>query len=125
MEEHDESARQRGLRIYTRVFGHPRSTEGMDGLAELTIDHLFANVWSRSGLSLRDRSMITVALLAAQGRDDELRSHLLGAANQGISKAEIEEIMIHVAHYAGWPAGHHGLKVVSAVASERASGADK
>jgi len=53
--------------------------------------------------------MITVALLAAQGRDDELRSHLEGASNQGISATEIEEIMIRVAHYAGWAAGHHGL----------------
>ena len=58
--------------------------------------------------------MITVALLAAQGRDDELRSHLQGAANQGISAIEMEEIMIHVAHYAGWPAGHHGLAVAKA-----------
>jgi alkylhydroperoxidase/carboxymuconolactone decarboxylase family protein YurZ len=53
--------------------------------------------------------MITVALLAAQGRDDEFKTHLEGAANQGISAIQIEEIMIHVAHYAGWAAGHHGL----------------
>jgi 4-carboxymuconolactone decarboxylase len=84
-----------------------------DALAEMTIDHLFANVWSRPGLSPRDRSLITVALLAAQGRDDELRSHIAGATNQGISADGIEEIMIHVAHYAGWPAGHHGLKVAT------------
>jgi 4-carboxymuconolactone decarboxylase len=118
----DDSVRQRGLSTYERVFGHPRSTEGIDGLAELTIDHLFANVWSRLELCLRDRSMITVALLAALGRDDELRVHLQGAANQGISTIEIEEIMIHVAHYAGWPAGHHGLAVAKAVDNENSSG---
>ena len=111
MEPQNESVRQHGQRMYKQVFGHDRPMEGADGLAELTMDHLFANIWSRPGLSLRDRSMITVALLAAQGREDELRSHLRGAANQGISTVEIEELMIHVAHYAGWPAGHHGLAV--------------
>ena len=111
LEEHDKSARQRGQRTYKQYFGHKRRMKGADDLAKFTIDHLFANVWSRPGLSLRNRSMITVALLAAQGRDDELRSHLQGAANQGISAIEIEEIMIHVAHYAGWPVGHHGLAV--------------
>ena len=104
LEEHDEPARRRGQRTYKQYFGHKRKMKGADDLARFTIDHLFANVWSRPGLCLRDRSMITVALLAAQGRDDELRSHLEGAANQGISAIQIEEIMIHVAHYAGWPA---------------------
>jgi len=116
VEDHDESARQRGQRTYKQLFGCERSMEDADGLAELTIDHLFANVWSRSGLSMRNRSMITVALLAAQGRDDELRRHLQGAAEQRITATEIEEIMIQVAHYAGWPAGHHGLAVAKAKA---------
>ena len=110
-EEHGERTRERGQFIYAKLFGAPRDMRDADGLAELAIDHLFADVWSRSGLSLRDRSMITVALLAAQGRDDELVTHLRGAMRQGISAIEIEEIMIHVAHYAGWPAGHHGMAV--------------
>jgi 4-carboxymuconolactone decarboxylase len=113
VQQHDESARERGQSFYERVFGHRRRMGRADALAEMTIDHLFANVWSRPGLSPRDRSLITVALLAAQGRDDELRSHIAGATNQGISADGIEEIMIHVAHYAGWPAGHHGLKVAT------------
>jgi 4-carboxymuconolactone decarboxylase len=83
-----------------------------DSLAEMTIDHLFADVWSREKyLSTKERSMITVALLAAQGRDDELQTHIGGAMNQGLKYAHIQEIMIHVAHYAGWAAGHHGLSV--------------
>jgi 4-carboxymuconolactone decarboxylase len=114
MEERSQSARQRGLEVYRQVFGHDREMDSADSLARLTVDHLFANVWCRPGLSLRDRSMITVALLAAQGRDTELRSHLKGASNQGISAAELEEIMIHVAHYAGWAAGHHGLTLARA-----------
>jgi alkylhydroperoxidase/carboxymuconolactone decarboxylase family protein YurZ/quinol monooxygenase YgiN len=119
MEADSESARERGQRAYYKLFGHKRSMRGAGRLAALTIDHLFADVWSRSELSTRDRSMITVALLAAQGRDNELRTHLKGARRQGISEVEIEEIMIHVAHYAGWAAGHHGLAVAKEKAKEK------
>ena len=112
LESHGESARQRGQRIYRKLFGQPRDIDEAGGLAAFTIDHLYANVWSRSGLALRDRSMITIALLAAQGRDDELMTHLRGGMNQGLSLVEVEEILIHVAHYAGWPSGHHAMSVV-------------
>jgi alkylhydroperoxidase/carboxymuconolactone decarboxylase family protein YurZ/quinol monooxygenase YgiN len=112
LETHAEPARERGQRTYTKLFGHPRDMVEADGLAVLTIDHLFADVWSRSDLALRDRSMITIALLAAQGRDDELMSHLRGAMNRGLSLVEVEEILIHVAHYAGWASGHHAMSVI-------------
>ncbi len=64
---------------------------------------------------VRQRSMITVALLAALGRDRELARHIEGALNLGITPDEIIEIMIHVAHYAGWPAGHNGQRVAQDV----------
>ncbi len=105
------AVRERGQQVYQRVFGH-RKTEFIDSLDDLTIDHLFANVWSREELSIANRSRITVALLAALGRDDELNLHLRGALNQGLTRGEIAEVMVHVAHYAGWPAGHRGLKVL-------------
>ena len=57
---------------------------------------------------MRQRSMITVALLAGLGRDRELEKHIEGALHLGITRDEIIEIMIHVAHYAGCPAGHNG-----------------
>ncbi len=60
---------------------------------------------------MRQRSMITVALLAALGRDRELERHIEGALHLGISRDEIIEIMLHVAHYAGWPAGHNGQRI--------------
>jgi 4-carboxymuconolactone decarboxylase len=107
-----------GQAMHQAIFGKPND-EPLVGLREFTLNHLFANIWGRSRdpldpqkmISLRERSIITVALLAAQGREVELRKHIGGARHQGLSKEQILEIMIHVAHYAGWPAGNSGQRV--------------
>ena len=108
-----------GLKVYQEVFGKPAGAS-MLGLREFTINHLFARIWSRSSallqaepeMTLRERSMITVALLAAAGRAEELKAHLEAAKHLGITRDQALEIMIHVAHYAGWPAGHSGQERV-------------
>ena len=73
--------------------------------AELNDDVLFGQVWSREDkLSLRDRSLVTVVALMAQGLTDEsFRYHLLSAKKNGITKDEIAEIVTHAAFYCGWP----------------------
>ena len=111
-----------GQEMYQTLFGKP-AKEPLVGLRQFTINHLFANIWSRSRppidetrmISLKERSQITVALLAAQGRSEELESHIRGALRQGVSKEQVLEIMIHVAHYAGWPAGNNGQRVAMKV----------
>ena len=84
------------------------------------INHLFAKIWTRPGLSIRDRRLVTIALLAAQGRPDQLKSHLRGAltGEDGLTKDEILELMIHVAHYAGWAAGASGQSAALTVLKE-------
>ena len=73
--------------------------------AELNDDVLFGEVWSREDkLSLRDRSLVTVVSLMAQGLTDEsFRHHLISAKANGITKEEIAEIITHAAFYCGWP----------------------
>lgn len=73
--------------------------------AELNDDVLFGEVWSREDkLSLRDRSLVTVVCLMAQGLvDSSFQYHLMTAKKNGITKAEIAEILTHAAFYAGWP----------------------
>lgn len=73
--------------------------------AELNDDVLFGKVWAREDkLSLRDRSMITVTALLTKGIfDNSLKSHLINAKNNGITKEEMVEIITHLAFYAGWP----------------------
>jgi 4-carboxymuconolactone decarboxylase len=75
----------------------------------------FGLLWSRPGLALRDRSLTTVAQLAALGRPDELRAHLRGALNVGITKDELVEVLMQTAIYAGVPAANEALKVAAEV----------
>lgn len=89
-----------------------KQTAGRDQLgdfapkfAELNDDVLFGEVWSREDkLSLRDRFLVTVTALMAQGLiDDSFRYHLMTAKANGITKEEIAEIVTHAAFYCGWP----------------------
>lgn len=72
-------------------------------LAELTDDVLYADVWERTQLSKRDRSLVTVAALIAMNRPDQLRSHLTRARDNGVTLEELVETITHLAFYAGWP----------------------
>ncbi|MDO8689481.1 MAG: carboxymuconolactone decarboxylase family protein [Dehalococcoidia bacterium] len=78
----------------------------------VTQGHLFGEVWSRPGLALRDRSMITMVVLTVLASTEELKGHMRYALNNGIAKEEILEMIMHVAHYAGWPAAVNALRVV-------------
>lgn len=60
--------------------------------------------WTRAGLGRRERSLLTIGMLAALGRDEELAIHLRGATNNGLTDDELEEVVRHVAAYAGMPA---------------------
>lgn len=89
-----------------------KQTAGRDALgefapkfAELNDDVLFGQVWSREDkLSLRDRSVVTVTALMAQGLvDNSFRYHLESARKNGITREEIAEVLTHLAFYAGWP----------------------
>ena len=72
-------------------------------LAELTTDVVFGDVWERPQLSKRDRSLITVAVLTAMYRTDQLKGHVARALQNGVTKEEIGEVITHMALYAGWP----------------------
>ena len=84
-------------------------------LGELRDSVLFGDVWERPELSKRDRSLITCAVLTAMYRTDELRGHLARAVQNGVTKAELSEMITHVAFYGGWPTGVNASKVASEV----------
>lgn len=80
-------------------------------LAQLTDDILFGDVWERAELAPRDRSLITVAALIANGNTDQLPGHLNRAKQNGLTEAEIAEVIIHLAFYAGWPRAMSAIRV--------------
>lgn len=78
-------------------------------LAELSQDVLFNDIWKRSALSVRDRSLITLGALTALGRVQQLPWHIGFAQQNGLTRAEITEAFTHLAFYAGWPAAVSAL----------------
>jgi 4-carboxymuconolactone decarboxylase len=84
-------------------------------LGTFAIDHVLGNLWSRPQLSRRDRSLIVVTFLATIGSADELKSHVRGALNHGLTRSEIEEIVLQVAGYAGFPMAMQASRIVDEV----------
>ncbi|WP_246129553.1 carboxymuconolactone decarboxylase family protein [Verticiella sediminum] len=74
-------------------------------LAELTDKVLFGSLWEHPALSKRDRSLVTVTVLAVLGHHEQLQVHLRRALDNGVTRSELDELMVHLAFYAGWPAG--------------------
>jgi 4-carboxymuconolactone decarboxylase len=84
-------------------------------LDEITDDVLFADVWNRTELGARDRSLITVAALVAGGDADQLRYHLGRARENAVSESELIEAITHLAFYAGWPKAMTAITVAKDV----------
>jgi 4-carboxymuconolactone decarboxylase len=84
----------------------------------------WGSVWSRPGLTRRERSMITIALLAALGHDEEVAMHVRATANTGASAGDIKEALLHVAVYAGVPAANRAFKIAKKTLEEM-GGEDK
>jgi 4-carboxymuconolactone decarboxylase len=72
----------------------------------------WGSVWSRPHWTKRERSMVTIALLAALGHDDEVAMHVRATANTGATSADLREALLHVAIYAGVPAANHAFRIV-------------
>jgi 4-carboxymuconolactone decarboxylase len=87
-------------------------------LAELSDDVLFADVWERPGLSKRDRSLITVAILVALNRTEQLPFHFGRALENGVTKEEIVESITHLAFYSGWPTAMSAIMLAKGMFKE-------
>lgn len=85
---------------------------------DLITEAAWGHVWSRDTITKRERSMITLALLAGLGNFEELALHTRATANTGASRDDIMEAMLHVAIYAGVPRANHAIKVIKQVLEE-------
>ena len=90
--------------------------DALGDLGRYVVEFAFGDVYGRPGLSLRDRELATVAMLAALGaREPQLDVHLQAAVNVGISMEELREVVIHVAPYAGFPAAINAMRRLQAL----------
>jgi 4-carboxymuconolactone decarboxylase len=98
-------ARRRGLEKMEQVYGFEMNDMD-DDFFGYTADHLFADIWSRPGLSDRDRRLLLIGMLAGQGAQDVLTIQVPAAYQTGdLDETALREIVIFLSHYAGWPVG--------------------
>ncbi|MDF0748646.1 4-carboxymuconolactone decarboxylase [Marinobacter sp. 71-i] len=116
---------ERGLAKRRRVLGAEYVDQSMRNadafnqpLQELVTEYCWGNVWQREGLSDRDRSMINLAMITALNRPHELRLHVRGAINNGMSVDEIREVLMQTAVYCGIPAAIDAFRQARDVLSE-------
>jgi len=116
-----------GMRIRREVLGDEHVDRAIAGTTEFTAPFqefitrgAWGEVWARDGIDRRTRSAITLAVLTALGRDHELSLHVRAAVRNGLSEAEIAEVLLHTAVYAGVPAANAAFAIAQQVLSERA-----
>ena len=114
----DSSKYEHGMSVRRAVLGDAHVDEASLRMTDLDADFqtfitetAWGSVWSRPGLTHRERSLLTLALLAALGHDEELAMHVRATANTGASEADIKEALLQVAIYAGIPAANRAFKV--------------
>jgi 3-oxoadipate enol-lactonase/4-carboxymuconolactone decarboxylase len=117
---------ERGDRVRRRVLGDEHvdraslaQTEATTGFQDLVGRVAWGEIWTRPGLDARTRSCITIAMLVALGRWDELELHIVGAERNGLSRAEISEILLQSAIYCGFPAANTAFAVARRVFEDR------
>jgi len=132
----DENATfKAGLAVRRKVLGDEYVNNSLANVDEFTeplqqflTEHAWGAVWVREGLSLKTRSMLNLAMLTALNRPNELKLHIRGAINNGVTQEEMREIFLQAAVYCGAPAGLDSFKVAQAVFKEMPpvkSGTDK
>jgi 4-carboxymuconolactone decarboxylase len=123
MSDYDKR-RKRGMKILKKMGRENLMLEQKalyPELYELSVGHLFGDVWARPGLSLRERQLVTLAANIAMARPTGNYSHYRSAKHIGITHAEICEVIIQVGHYAGWPTISNAVRQYTAVLEEDAA----
>jgi len=80
-------------------------------MQELVTEYCWGEVWNRPGLDRRTRSLLNLAMITALNRPNELKLHVKGAINNGVTKDEIAEVLLHASIYCGVPAGVDGFRI--------------
>ena len=115
-----------GMRVRREVLGDEHVDRALASSTDLTAAfqdfitrYAWGAVWAREGLDRRTRSAITLAALTALGHEQELELHIRAAIRNGLSEAEIAEVLLHTAVYAGVPAANAAFRVAQRVLDER------
>jgi 4-carboxymuconolactone decarboxylase len=121
-----DDARQEGLAVRSQLWGEKAAKAGDEFLNSFDPDfgkflneQLFGKIWTRPGLPIKTRSMITMAAVMALGRGAELRVHMRGALNLGITEGEIKEMIFHLSQYSGVPTAVEAIRAFKEVTAPK------
>ena len=115
--------REQGVQVFREMLpgvlpdGDVEIPEGSFGreMLPLAMDNVFGRLWTRDGLSRRDRSLVTLGILIALRASDELKIHIQIARNNGLTEDEIAEVVYHSSGYAGFPAANSAMRIAGEV----------
>jgi 4-carboxymuconolactone decarboxylase len=114
-----------GMAVRRRVLGdahvdraETNKTRFDDAFQDLITQGAWGTVWARDTISLRERSMLTLALLAAAGQEEEFAMHVRATANTGASPEDVKDVLLHVAVYAGVPRANRAIRIAKSVYAE-------
>ncbi|MBF9204455.1 4-carboxymuconolactone decarboxylase [Acinetobacter pittii] len=121
----DEQRYKQGIEVRTEVLGEKHVDRSLQNLNDFNQDfqnfisrYAWGEVWSRPGLPRHTRSLVTIAILLALGREDELRMHLRACFNNGVTKEDLKELILHSSLYAGLPAANAAMHMAEEVFKE-------
>jgi 4-carboxymuconolactone decarboxylase len=122
-----DSTYEAGMAVRRRVLGDAHvnratanATDFDAEFQEMIARHAWGDIWTRPGLDLRTRSLITIAILATLGREEELKLHLRATRNTGATRNEVKELLMQLAVYAGVPAANTAVRIAKQVFEELA-----
>ena len=121
----DRERYDKGMKVRREVLGNAHvdkatqsATDFTTPFQDLITRYAWGEIWSRPGLSRHTRSLLTLAMTIALNREEEFRLHLRAALNNGVTREEIQEVLLHSAIYCGVPAANHAFKIAAEVLSE-------
>jgi len=118
----DEERYKQGIEVRTEVLGEAHVGRSLENLNDFNEDFqnfisrfAWGEVWSRPGLPRHTRSLVTIGILLALGREAELRMHIRACFNNGVTKDELKELFLHASLYAGLPAANAAMHMAEEV----------
>jgi 4-carboxymuconolactone decarboxylase len=121
----DRKRHEEGMKIRREVLGNAHVDRAISQQNEFTADfqdlitrYAWGEIWTRPGLDRKTRSLITIGMMIALNRADELRLHLRGALNNSVTREEIREVLLHSAIYCGVPAANSAFHIAAEFLAE-------
>lgn len=122
----DKQLIDKGMALRRQVMGEKHIAKRQAGSdpftreqQELVTGFAWGTIWARPGLPLKVRSLVTLGMLTALNRPDEIKGHILGALNNGATQEEIMEVFVHSAVYCGFPASNNSVRLCVEVFKEK------